>query len=70
MCSSDLRIRRLGQLLDDIGDAPVEDSDVGELRSMLYGLRAILTMHTAQEDENYFALADEGAPPALAGAAR
>ncbi|HUX05427.1 MAG TPA: heavy metal translocating P-type ATPase [Acidimicrobiales bacterium] len=64
------RIRRLGQLLDDIGDARVEDTDVAEVRSMLYGLHAILKMHTAQEDENYFSFADEATVVAVPSAAR
>lgn len=53
------QIRRLGQLLDDIDPAGMDDVDVTEVRSLLYGLHAILKLHTAQEDENYLSLADE-----------
>jgi iron-sulfur cluster repair protein YtfE (RIC family) len=52
------QIRRLGQLIDDIGPDGIDDVDLTELRSMLYGLHAILKLHTAQEDENYLSLAD------------
>ncbi len=53
------QIRRLGQLLDDIGPNGVDEVDLTELRSVLYGLYAILKLHTAQEDENYLSLADD-----------
>ena len=53
------QIRRLGQLIDDIGPDGVDEVDLTELRSALYGLHAILKLHTAQEDENYLSLADE-----------
>jgi len=53
------QIRRLGQLLTDIDPAGMDDIDVTEVRSLLYGLHAILKLHTAQEDENYLSLADE-----------
>ena len=52
------QIRRLGQLLDDIGAEPPDDADIAELRSLLYGLHAILRLHTTQEDENYLSLGD------------
>ncbi len=53
------RIRRLTRLLDAIGDQPPDQSDVVELRGALYGLHAILDLHTAQEEESYLSLADE-----------
>jgi heavy metal translocating P-type ATPase len=53
------QIRRLGQLIDDVGPEGIDDIDLTELRSLLYGLHAILKLHTAQEDENYLSLADE-----------
>ena len=53
------QIRRLGQLIDDIGPNGVDEVDITELRSLLYGLHAILKLHTAQEDENYLSLADD-----------
>jgi heavy metal translocating P-type ATPase len=53
------QIRRLGQLLDDIGPDGPDREDISELRRLLYGLHAILRLHTAQEDESYLSLADE-----------
>ncbi|HAM02436.1 MAG TPA: heavy metal translocating P-type ATPase [Acidimicrobiaceae bacterium] len=54
--------RRLGQLLDDIGADGLDDEDIAELRRLLYGLHAVLRLHTAQEDESYLSLGeDEGA---------
>ena len=54
--------RRLGQLIDDIGDDPPDDADLADLRSLLYGLHAILRLHTAQEDESYLSLGDDTGP--------
>ncbi len=53
------QIHRLGQLIDDIGPSGIDEIDRTELRSLLYGLCAILKLHTAQEDENYLSLGDE-----------
>ena len=53
------QIRRLGQLLDDIGPNRPDDADIADLRGLLYGLHAILRLHTAQEDESYLSLADD-----------
>ncbi len=53
------QIRRFGQLLADIGDQPPDDVDVADLRALLYGLHAILRLHTIQEDESYLSLSDE-----------
>jgi len=50
------QIRRLGQLLEDIEPAEVDGNDIGELRGILYGLYAILKLHTAQEDEDFLSL--------------
>jgi heavy metal translocating P-type ATPase len=53
--------RRLGQLLDDIGPDGPDDEDIAELRRLLYGLHAVLRLHTAQEDESYLSFSeDEG----------
>ncbi len=52
------QILRLGRLLDDIGDRAPDEADTAELRSLLYGLDAILRLHTAQEDETYLSLGD------------
>jgi soluble P-type ATPase len=53
------QIRRLGQLLSDIGAGTPDDVDVADLRSLLYGLHAILRLHTIQEDESYLSLGDD-----------
>ncbi len=52
------QIRRLGQLIEEVGPGEPDDADLAELRSLLYGLHAILRLHTAQEDESYLSLAD------------
>ncbi len=53
------QIARLGQLLDEIGDGPLDDADAADLRALLYGLHAVLKLHTAQEDESFLSLAEE-----------
>ena len=53
------QIRRLGQLLEDIGPAEPDQADIADLRGLLYGLHAILRLHTAQEDESYLSLAED-----------
>jgi hypothetical protein len=55
------QVRKLGQLLEDIEPDGVDDADITELRGILYGLHAILKLHTAQEDEDFLSLVD-GAP--------
>ena len=62
------QIRRLGQLLADIGTAPPDEVDIADLRSLLYGLHAILRLHTAQEDESYLSLGEPEPEPAPAPA--
>ncbi|HLI40577.1 MAG TPA: heavy metal translocating P-type ATPase [Streptosporangiaceae bacterium] len=52
------QIARLGRLIDDIGDRVPDETDVTDLRGVLYGLDAILRLHTAQEDEAYLSLGD------------
>ena len=37
--------------------------DLSDLRALLYGLHAILRLHTIQEDESYLSLSDDAAPP-------
>jgi soluble P-type ATPase len=54
------QIRRLGQLLDDIGPDGPDDEDIAELRRLLYGLHAVLRLHTAQEDESYLSMGEGG----------
>ena len=53
-----VQIARLGRLIDDIGDQAPDESDIADLRDVLYGLYAILRLHTVQEDETYLSLGD------------
>ena len=66
-----VQIARLGRLIDDIGGRDPDRSDIADLRSILYGLHAILRLHTVQEDEAYLSLGDaaDGGQP-VAEAAR
>jgi heavy metal translocating P-type ATPase len=57
------QVRRLGQLLDDIGPDGCDEEDVVELRRLLYGLYAVIRLHTAQEDEAYLSLGDDAPAP-------
>jgi hypothetical protein len=50
------QIRRLGQLIDDIGPDGPDVEDLAELRALLYGLYAVLRLHTTQEDESYLSI--------------
>jgi hypothetical protein len=50
-------------LLADIGDGPPDEVDLTDLRALLYGLHAILRLHTIQEDESYLSLSDEADAP-------
>ena len=52
------QIARLGRLIDDIGDRTPDEDDLTDLRGVLYGLHAILRLHTVQEDETYLSLGD------------
>ena len=52
------QIARLGRLIDDIGDRTPDEDDDTDLRGVLYGLHAILLLHTVQEDETYLSLGD------------
>jgi heavy metal translocating P-type ATPase len=51
-------VRRLGRLLDEIGSEQLDEDDVTDLRRLLYGLAAVLRLHTAQEEESYLSLRD------------
>jgi heavy metal translocating P-type ATPase len=51
---------RLRRMLADLDDATAAPEDVIELRRLLYGLYAILTLHNAQEEEEAFSLVPEG----------
>jgi hypothetical protein len=48
--------RLLGQLLSEAEADGFSDSDLPELRRVLYGLHAVLRLHFAQEDEAYLSL--------------
>jgi hypothetical protein len=48
--------RLLGQLLSEANVEGFADTDLAELRRVLYGLYAILRLHFAQEDEAYLSL--------------
>jgi len=63
------QIRRLGQLIDDIGPGTPDDADLADVRALLYGLHAILVLHTAQEDESYLSLGDDTSSPPVEPAA-
>jgi iron-sulfur cluster repair protein YtfE (RIC family) len=52
------QIARLGRLIDDIGTRAPDGTDIADLRAVLYGLHAILRLHTVQEDETYLSLGD------------
>ena len=60
--------RRLGQLIDDIGTSQPDQTDIADLRALLYGLHAILRLHTTQEDESYLSLAGDTHPASPAAA--
>ncbi len=53
-------VRVLGRTLEDLPPDGPAPEDLPELRSILYGLHAILRLHTAQEEEAYLALMDQG----------
>ena len=55
-------VRRLGRLLDDVEPGGPDDADIAELRRILYGLYAILRLHTSQEEESYLSLAESELP--------
>jgi heavy metal translocating P-type ATPase len=53
------QISRLGRLMADIGDRAPDEADITDLRGALYGLYAILRLHTVQEDEAYLSLGED-----------
>ena len=57
------QITRLGRLTEDIGDRDPDASQIADLRGALYGLHAILALHTVQEDETYLSLGDSADAP-------
>ena len=56
-----VQIARLGRLIDDIGDREPDEADLADLRDVLYGLHAVLRLHTVQEDETYLSLGETAA---------
>ena len=56
-------IERLSKLLGGIEGRP-STADLDEIRRLLYGLHAILELHTSQEEEGYLSLADPSDPAA------
>ena len=50
------RVRQLGQLLDVIEADGLDEEGTSELRRSLYGLHAVLKLHTDQEDESYLSI--------------
>lgn len=52
-------VRLLGRLIEEVAPDGPDADDLRELRRVLYGLHATLTLHFAQEDESYLALIDE-----------
>ncbi len=53
------QIRLLGLLLDQMGSDAPGPADLAELRRLLFGLYAVLRLHTEQEEEYYLSLAEE-----------
>ena len=47
------------RLIEDIGDREPDPSETADLRGVLYGLHAVLALHTVQEDETYLSLGDD-----------
>ena len=54
--------RQLDMLLAELGTELPDALQTAELRRVLYGLAAILRLHTTQEDESYLSLADDPEP--------
>ncbi len=56
------QIRQLGSLLDDVDPSAPDEADILDLQRLLYGLHAILALHTTQEDESYLSFTDDEVP--------
>ncbi len=52
------QVRRLGRLLGAIDEDGADEADLADLRRLLYGLHAVLELHTAQEEESYLSLVE------------
>ena len=48
-----------GHCYHHIADRAPGETDIADLRGTLYGLHAILRLHTVQEDEAYLSLGDD-----------
>ena len=59
------RINQLGRLLDCIDPEQPDGADIVELRRLLYGLHAILELHTPQESESYLSWVDDDPTPEI-----
>ena len=53
------RINQLDRLLGYVDSEQPDRADIAELRRLLYGLHAILELHTTQEDESYLSWVDD-----------
>ena len=62
-------IAQLEHVVDSIEGEPTP-TDVNEVRRLLYGLHAVLVLHTSQEDESYLSLADPERPGPTNGSLR
>ncbi|MDI5940026.1 hemerythrin domain-containing protein, partial [Micromonospora sp. DH15] len=51
-------VDRIGGHLAQAGDGPLRGDQVTDLLAALYGLDAVLRLHLAQEEEDYFSLPD------------
>lgn len=56
-------IKVFGKVLDEMPAKGPGPEDIREIRRILYGLYAILTLHFAQEEESYLALIEERMKP-------
>ena len=45
--------------INEIGTETPDETGIADLRGLLYGLHAILKLHTVQEDETYLSLSDD-----------
>ena len=52
----------LTRVMEDMGPDGPDEEDARELRRILYGLHAVLTLHFSQEDEGYLSLAQDRTP--------
>ena len=53
------QITRLGLAIAEVGGQAPEEADIADLRGALYGLYAILRLHTVQEYQAYLSLGED-----------